>query len=55
MGAIAALDVGEPGLRVDIIEPGGLDEGVENSGALTHSRETSVLSLAMTGTVVSSP
>jgi hypothetical protein len=27
--------VGEPGLRVDVVEPGGLDQGVDRSSAMT--------------------
>lgn len=33
----AGEDIGEPGLRIDIAQPGGLDEGVEDGGALTAS------------------
>src|ERR1700758_2391254 len=31
----ASQDIGKPGLRVDIVEPRSLDEGVQNSGTLT--------------------
>lgn len=30
----AGEDIGEPGLRIDIVELGGLDEGVDDGGAL---------------------
>lgn len=40
MAGDAGEDVGEPGLRVDIVEAGGLDQGVEDGGALTAAVRT---------------
>ena len=31
----ASEDIGEPSLRIDIVELGGLDQGVDDGGALT--------------------
>jgi hypothetical protein len=35
----AREDVGKPGLRVDVIELGGLDQGVDRGGVLAASVE----------------
>ena len=39
----AGEDIGEPGLRVDVVQSRGLDQGVEDGGALT----TAVFALMM--------